>query len=405
MGKTMFASNEMCSFALENNDTLSWWVAPIYRQAKIAYRMMRKALADVTVRHSDTELRLELINGSIIECRSADNPDNLRGEGIYFMVLEEAAMLPSKLWYEVLRPMLSGTNGRAVFISTPRGRNWFYDVYVRGQDPLYPDWWSITLPTSENPFIPASEIEEARRDLPEDVFRQEYLAAFLAESAGVFRNIDACIYGPYTELPYNPRHSYMMGWDVAKYQDFSVITVMDATIMQVVYWWRSNHIDYTFQLSQVATVAKRYAAYVLMDVTGVGNPLLEQLQKTHGLGNMAEGFLFTNTSKKILVEDLALGFQNVALHIPQIEVMIAEIRQTEYKFTPTRQIYYGAPDGAHDDCMISLALAYHASARPRVPLSGYEAEQNEIEVPTIKELAQVDPFSWASQHGYMDYDD
>jgi hypothetical protein len=394
-GKTIAAANEVCKFACEHENTLSWWVAPTYRQARIAYRQMKKALAALTIRSSDAELRIELINGSVIECRSADNPDNLRGEGLHMLVVEEAAMLPAKTWYEILRPMLSDTNGRAVFISTPKGRNWFYEIFQRGLDPLRTEYASFTFPTSVNPYVPAEEIENARQDLPEDTFRQEYLAEFLEESAGVFRGIDACIYGEYIAEEPQPGHQYFMGWDVAKYHDFSVMTVIDAFTNRVVYFYRTNQTSYEVQIKKAAEIANRYNAYVLQDVTGVGDPILESLKALVG----ADGYLFTNASKKILVEHLQLAFQHRTISIPNIAVLIAELRVFEYKFNPvTRVVTYGAPDNAHDDCVISLALAYFAAARPHVPLQGDNGDETVIEVPTIEEIASYDPFEWADSH-------
>jgi hypothetical protein len=399
-GKTVSAANEVCKFACENENTLSWWVAPTYRQARIAYRQMKKALAPLTTRHSDTDLRIELINGAVIECRSADNSDNLRGEGVHFLVVEEAAMLPSKVWYEILRPMLSDTNGRAVFISTPKGRNWFFDIFMRGLDPLRPEYASFTFPTSANPYIPASEVEFARQDLPEDVFRQEYEAVFLEESAGVFRGIDACVYGALDEDAQPVAgHGYVLGWDVAKYQDFSVATIIDTSTLQAVDFWRTNHIDYSFQLDEIERLARKWNAYILMDMTGVGDPLLEQL-RLRGLA--AEGYLFNNSSKKALIETLQLAFQHRSISIPDVAVLVGELRQMEYKLLPSRLVSYSAPDGAHDDCVISLALAYFAAAKPNVPLHGDNVTQEEITVPTIAEIAQYDPFEYAASHGWSD---
>lgn len=396
-GKTVAAANEVCRFACEHHDTLTWWVAPTYRQARIAYRMIKRALAAVTRRASDTELRIELLNGAVVECRSADNADNLRGEGVHFLVLEEAAMMPEKVWYQVLRPMLADTNGSALFISTPRGRNWFYVLFQRGLDPLYPEYKSFHFPTSKNPYIPASEIEAAKRDLPEDVYRQEFLAEFLEESAGVFRRIDQCISGELDEEPLAQEgHSYTLGWDPAKYRDFSVISVIDVNKRHLCYFERSNRVEYTTQIERVIQVATAYNAYVLIDMTGVGDPLLEQVKKAIP---SAEGYLLTNASKKALIENLVLAIQNRAITFPDIAVLLTELRQMEYRLSASRLIQYAAPEGAHDDCVLSLALACYAASAPRVPLDGErDGEDVEIVVPTIAEIAKYDPFEWASEH-------
>ena len=359
-GKTTSAANEESKFALDHPGVLCWWVAPIYRQAKIAYRLMKNALKDVIEKSSDTDLRLELINGSIIECRTCDNPDNLRGDGVHFMVVEEAAMIGDKdVWFKVLRPMLSDTNGKAVFISTPKGRNWFYVLYCRGLDPLQKDYESFTFPTSSNPHIPADEIRQAKEDLPEDVFRQEYLAEFLEESAGVFRRVDSCIAGELEDpIPGIP---YVLGWDPAKYNDFSVCSVLNTHTMHVDAWDRFNGVDYTVQLDRVYDLATQYnSAFVLMDCTGVGDPLLEQLKQK---GLTADGYLLNNTSKKNLIEELVVAIEHQSIWYPDLPILTNELKIMEYSLTPSRNVQYSAPSGAHDDAVISLALAGHAAGQ------------------------------------------
>ena len=109
------------------------------------------------------------------------------------MVIDEAASIPVNVWHYVLRPTIAQTLGWAVFVSTPKGRNWFYDLYTRGMDPGEQDYASFTFPSKASPYFPEKEWEEARRTLPEDVFRQEYMAEFLEDSAGVFRRVEACL--------------------------------------------------------------------------------------------------------------------------------------------------------------------------------------------------------------------
>ena len=120
--------------------------------------------------------------------RSADNPQSLRGEGLNYVVMDEAAFMKPEVWTEALRPSLSDTLGRALFISTPRGRNWFWEQHQRGVRGEA-DYQSFYFPTSANPHIPAGEIEAARQELPEIIFRQEYLAEFIDDAGSVFRRV------------------------------------------------------------------------------------------------------------------------------------------------------------------------------------------------------------------------
>ncbi len=375
-GKTLMACNEIVKFALDHPNSNCGWVAPWFRQSKIAYRFIRRAFAKsqgVIVRKSDSDLRLEFANGSIIQFFSADNADSIRGEGYHFFVVDEAgdALHDPKVWTDAIYAALTDTNGRALIIGTPKGRNLFYQLFIRGDDPAYPEWASFHARTSDNPYILRSAIEAAKQELPEDAYQQEYEAEFLEHGAGVFKGVDACISGVLDEN-YQPEagHQYVIGFDPAKYKDFSVMTLMDATARRVVRrWYRSNQIDYTVQLEMLSKLAVQFHAFVLMDMTGVGDPLLEALKRKRGF--TAEGYLFTHASKKALIEKLQLGIQNRDLSFPDIPVLLNELRIFEYQLTPGRQLTYSAPKGAHDDAVISLALAYFAAASPRQSAASY----------------------------------
>lgn len=357
-GKTLLACNEFVKFGCEHSNTMLAWVAPSYRQSKIAYRLIKQALAQIISHTSDSELMIDLPNGTRMTFCSSENYDALRGVGIHFLVIDECADVAEKAWTEVLRPTLSDTRGKALFTGTPKGRNFFYTLFQRGLDPLYPDWESFTAPTSSNPYIAKEEIESAKSELPDMVFQQEYLAVFLAESAGVFTGIDACIAGELCDP--DPKCDYVVGWDIAKYKDFSVITVINCHTMHVDFWQRTNHVDYNTQVDNVCAIAKRYNnAYILQDSTGVGDPVIEQVQLR---GVYADGYLFTNASKKKLIESLVMGIQNRSVTFPDIPVLISELRQMQYTLTPSRLISYSAPDGTHDDTVMSLALAYQAAS-------------------------------------------
>ena len=402
-GKTLMACNAIVKFALDHPNANCAWVAPWFKQAKIAYRFIRRAFhksgTSIITRKSDSELRFEFANGSVIQFFSAENYDAIRGDGYHFVVIDEAgdALKDPKVWTEAVRPLLSDTNGQALIIGTPKGRNLFFQLFNRGDDPEYPDWEKFHARTGDNPFIPKAEIETAKKELPEDAYQQEYEAEFLEEGAGVFKGIDACIRGK-LNLSTQPiaGHTHVLGFDPAKYQDYSVITVLDVISKQVVYWERTNQTDYTIQLEHVAHIADRFRAFVLIDQTGVGDPLLEQLKKLkRGKHFQVDGYLFTNASKKALVETLQLGIQNRDIEFPEIPVMINELRQFEYQLTPSRQLTYSAPKGAHDDCVISLALAYYAAVAPK-PESG-------VLMPEPEPTVFMPRTSWEEQAGDIDW--
>ena len=187
-GKTTLAIRELCYHA-RNSGKICWYVAPSYRQAKqIAWVKIKKILKDLrwVKKINEAELTIELKNDSRICLRGADNKDSLRGVGIDFLVLDECADIDEEAWTTVLRPTLSDTQGLALFEGTPKGMNWFHDLYQRGQDPSENEWSSYQYTTIDGGFVDAGEIEQAKRDLDAKTFRQEYQATWETYSGIIY---------------------------------------------------------------------------------------------------------------------------------------------------------------------------------------------------------------------------
>ena len=367
-GKTLAATNELAKKALEKNSSLNWWIAPTYRQTEIAFELLAEALRPVASRPPNrSKMRIDLINHSVVECRSAERYENMRGDGPSFAVFDEASKCPKAAWQEVVRPALMDNQGGAIFISTPWGRDWFWELFQQGQseDPIYRDWWSHSFPTWANPFIPKDEIEEAKRTLPERVFAQEFEAIFLDDAATVFRNVNGCAIGSFEPVLFG--HHYIIGWDVAKHTDYSVFTVIDADTHKVVAWKRFHRVEYNLQIDSVLLplVREYNNAHVVMDSTGVGDPILEEVRKRD---ISCEGFYFTNASKKELIDRLVVAIEQTQVIYPPIKELMDELKAYTYQITKSRNIVYGAPDGIHDDCVTSLALAvYGAKIGAEIP--------------------------------------
>jgi hypothetical protein len=189
-GKTLLSSILVLEHALTTPGSLSWWVAPVYSQTDIAFRMFLRNLPPqlITVNRAHKTIDLKS-TGSRVVFKSGDNPDTLRGEGVSFLCVDEAAFIKEDVWYASLRPTLSDTDGQALLIGTFAGENWFYEEYERGQDPLEEEYASWRFPTSTNPYIPAKEIEIARRTLPRETFEQEYESSPLSYKGAVFNGL------------------------------------------------------------------------------------------------------------------------------------------------------------------------------------------------------------------------
>ena len=192
-GKTHIAIRELCKAATKPNQKV-FYVAPSYRMAKqIVWEQLKKKLRDLrwADRINESDLSIKLVNGSLISLRGADNEDSLRGLGLNMLVLDEFADIDPKAWYEVLRPTLSDTQGSALFCGTPKGiGNWAYDIFQQShKDPEH--WASFQYTTLDGGQVEDAEIQQAREDLDEKTFKQEYEASFETYSGQVYYNYGA----------------------------------------------------------------------------------------------------------------------------------------------------------------------------------------------------------------------
>lgn len=177
-GKTYLCISRLVTWAIENEGSLNWYVTQNYKSAKqIAWRQLRSMVPiEMFVKKNESELSVELSNGSIIALKGADNADSLRGVSLSSLIVDEAAYVKQEAWEMVLRPALSDQGGPAWFITTPAGLNWFHDLWEQAEGE--PDWSTHSYTTIEGGNVPAEEIAAAKRTLDERTFRQEYLASF-----------------------------------------------------------------------------------------------------------------------------------------------------------------------------------------------------------------------------------
>ncbi|QDP46744.1 MAG: putative terminase large subunit [Prokaryotic dsDNA virus sp.] len=163
----------------------AWWVAPTYTMALEGWRELRQMASEYGVVVKEAERTLITPNGGMVSVRSADNPDRLRGAGLDFIVLDECAFIKEQTWTEVLRPTLSDRMGSALFISTPKGYNWFQRLFEDAQS--REGWATWTLPTSSNPLVPKSELDIAKEEVGSFLYSQEYEAQFIEATGGLIK--------------------------------------------------------------------------------------------------------------------------------------------------------------------------------------------------------------------------
>jgi len=347
----------------------AWWVAPSYKMAEVGWRGIRTLAAQIPGSEIKLGDRLVILpSGGTVQVRSADDPQSLRGEGLDFAVLDECAFMREAAWTESLRPALSDRLGRAMFISTPKGRNWFWRLWQRGQDTSEADWQSWQRPTAENPFIIPAEIKAARHDLPERIFQQEYLAMFLEDAGGVFRRVMAAAVLAEQREP-TPDHQYMFGVDWGKSADFTAIAIWDVADKHLVYLDRFNQIDYRVQRQRLSALYERWDPItVLAETNSMGDPVIEQLRAD---GMRVQGFTTTNASKTEIIESLALAFERGGIKIVNNPVLVGELQAYELHRLPSGNFRYSAPEGMHDDTVMAAAIGYSGISRSRKPLIAF----------------------------------
>lgn len=352
------------------------WFSPSYKMLIEVWRDIKALLAPVTARCSEVDRRIELVTGGVVEFWSLDNPDAGRGRKYKRVIIDEAAMVPKLelAWQDGIRPTLTDYGGDAWFLSTPKGKNYFYTLYMRGQDECSGEWASWQMPTIANPYMPAGEVELARNDMPALSFAQEYLAEFNDDASGVFRRVNEAIdAGRTANEDRKPDYRYFMGVDLARVNDFTVLTVFDDTGRQV-YHERFNQISWSRQIDAIVRVAKLYNALVVIDSTGVGDPIYQEVIQKYG--NVIKCVL-NNTNKRQMVDNLAVALDNSRVRLMDIPVQTAELQAYEYDVTDFGNVRMNAPSGMHDDCVMSMVLAFsrcplfvHAEKGEPAPIGG-----------------------------------
>lgn len=365
-GKTMLCAFIVIYDALMNAGHNIWIVAPTFPQTDILWEMVIEHMPKVYIKKIYEGRKLiELKNGSRIWAKSADNPQGLVGRGLDLIVFDEASMCDVAAW-NYMRPALGDRKGKCIFPSTPKGKNWFYDIFMKdpkrgGNDP---DYSSFQYPSMDNQFLDPTEFEKMTKDLPEIMYRQEILADFIESGGEVFRNLNRVLHDTLKEpigavfdeegKEISPPHFYVGGGDLGKYKDFTVMMIADLATNEVVFYERFNKLDWDYQKVRIAAALKKYNdATMYIDSTGVGDPIVEDLQRQ---GCAVRAYKFSSTTKKQAIENLMKMVDDTAIAIPNLPEIKHEFEIFSYKQTPFGGIQYCAPDGQHDDIVIAAAL-------------------------------------------------
>jgi hypothetical protein len=331
-----------------------WWIAPVYPQSRIAFRRLKAGLPRASYTPNESELTLTLINGARIVCKSAEKPDNLYGEDVFAAVFDEATRAREEAWH-ALRTTLTATRAPVRVIGNVRGRkNWAYKLARKAEagEPGMSYQKITAWDAVDAGILDEAEIEDARRQLPDNVFKELYLAEASDDEGNPFglAAIRDCI------TPMSNQRPVCFGLDLAKSVDWTCLVGLDAKRKVCVFErFQKSWLDTTETIRRiVGNVA------CLTDSTGIGDSILESLQKDRRQN--FEGFKFTSPSKQQLMEALALAIQKQEIGFPE-GVIVNELESFEYEYTRTG-VKYSAPSGMHDDAVCALALANFHKPRP-----------------------------------------
>jgi hypothetical protein len=334
-----------------------WWLAPTYQMSSQVWRDLKQMNTGIRgLKISEAERRMDLANGGLLAIRSAWYADTLRGEGLDLVVLDEAAFMEPTVWPEVVRPMLLDRQGGALFLSSPNGRNWFWEVYQLGLDPAQADWAALRFESAANPLLVPEELDAIRKVTPERTFRAEYLAEFVDDSGAVFRGIQAAATAPEDAEPV-PGRRYVAGVDWGRENDFTVIVMLDAENREMVAIDHFRQVNWALQRGRLAALVNRWQpAVIWAEANSIGGPNIEALQNE---GLPVQAFQTTAQSKSTLIEGLALAIENEALALLPDETLLNELAAYTAERLTSGRYRYGAPSGLHDDTVIATALAWH----------------------------------------------
>jgi hypothetical protein len=379
-GKTTLCSIVIALLALQRPDQILWIVSPTFPQTMYVWRRIKRIIPRRFIKDiKEGEKFIELINGSTIWAKSGDNPDGLVGEGLDFCVIDEAARCKEEVW-EVLRPALADKNGGCWFLSTPKGKNWFYKMFLmEREDPG--QYKSFRFSSHDNPILPRSELDAMKRELPDIVYLQEVMAQFIDTGGIVFRNLNKCLRENTFKDPV-PGHSYVEGVDLGKHQDFTVVTVFDLTTNELVFMDRFNNVDWSYQRQRIIDIHFRYfRATVILDSTGIGDVVYDDLMDA-GVG--VEPYKFTNVTKNLLITNVMRTLDNQLVFLPNDPDLVHEFEVFEYNISDRGIVTYGAPKPDHDDIVISVALGIWGLASGAVSVVGtvgdpFEGSKDRVE--------------------------
>jgi hypothetical protein len=343
-GKTMLAMNQVYYWAINNPNSKIGWVSPVYKQSEKVFDEMVRAFDNSFIKSNAQKLTIE-VNGSTIQFFSSERYDNIRGFTFDYLVCDEFAFMAEQAWTEVLRATVLVKGKKVLLISTPKGKNHFYNLF--NLDGVNTQYKSFKM-SSYDGLADKNEIDGARFTLPEHIFKQEYLAEFVDNGSCVFTNII------FNDKALITSDCYA-GIDLGRADDYTVLTILNDK-GQMIYCERWRHNTWQNIINSMLPVLEKFRPYVFIELNSIGDVIYEHIKKVY---DNIKPFITTAKTKPEAIESLQVAIQNGEFSMINIEWLKKEFDVFTYVYNHTsRTIKYSAPQGFHDDGVMSCCIAY-----------------------------------------------
>ena len=354
-GKSLLAQNLMLYWLLQNSNMKGAWITPVYNQCKKIFSELTDAAYDIITNQNKADLTIKFINGSTLQFLSTDNYNTIRGFSFHYMVIDEGAFIKEEAINEAVLPTLTALGKKCLMISTPKSKNWFYNWFMRGSvdSATYISFKGIS---HDNPYVDQEFIIEQRKSLPNEIYRQEYLAEFTDAGNDVFTNLDQiCILNEWG-LP-NRNERYYIGIDTGIINDFTVCTIQSESgrVEKII---RANGRTFEELGKDIVHECRRWNVVGgFCETNGIGLAMFE-LIRPHI--KKIQPFITTQDSKTEAVRKLIYDIQEGKIELPSKQLMpecFNEFSSYTYKIAANGNLSFTHPQGLHDDIVDSVMMA------------------------------------------------
>ena len=351
-GKSFILKQLLLYYAINEPNSKILFVSMTHQQSNKVFNEILKAIekSPLIKQKNAKENSLILMNGSEIYIRSYQRCDFIRGISANTLIVDEASFIKAEDFQSILRPTLSTIGRRGLLFSTPKGKNFFYEMAM-DKSPNY-HYYHATY--RDNPIANLSEIEDARQKLPEAIFRSEYEAEFISGSMSVFQNIEKCIVD--NLRPDGPCYA---GIDVGRNNDYTVLTIMSNN--KVVYQEQWNMDTWENIILHILEGFRKYNVKACwVEINGLGDPFFEMLFnacRSNRINLQLNTWLTTNVSKQNIIEKLIQDFASGTIQIPNNQELINQLNNFEAEYSAkTKSVIYSGKMNGHDDRVMALAI-------------------------------------------------